>query len=65
MRGRVCTQTSEYGIKKAYVLSEANVSADQRSNGAVFYPLLYMLPFIAEEARGSQLANIKVGALSW
>lgn len=57
--------TSEYGIKKAYVLSEANVSADQRNNGTVFYLPLYMLPFIAEEARGSQLANVKVKAPSW
>ena len=44
--------SEEYGIDRAYVLSEANVREEQRVGGTVCYLPLYMLPFVAEEARG-------------
>ena len=47
--------SEEYGIDYAYVLSEANVKEERRAGGTVCYLPLYMLPFVAEEARGKRL----------
>lgn len=58
-------ETDEYGISRAYVLSEANVSAVRRGRGAVFYLPLYMLPLIAEEARGESLVGVRASAPAW
>ena len=46
--------SEEYGIDYAYVLSEANVREEQRDGGTACYLPLYMLPFVAEEARGKR-----------
>lgn len=57
--------TPEYGIEKAYVLSEATVSVERRAGGTVFYLPLYMLPFVAREAKGSDLEGVEALAPSW
>lgn len=48
--------SEEFGISRAYVLSEANVSERRRENGTVYYLPLYMPPLVAEEARGIGLS---------
>lgn len=55
----------EYGIEKAYVLSEANVSVEERDGGTAYYLPLYMLPLVAEEARGSSLRGISLPPIDW
>jgi len=58
-------KSKEYSINCAYVLSEANVSIEQREGGQVFYLPLYMLPFIANEAKGNNLEGVKASAPKW
>ncbi len=58
-------RSEEYGISRAYVLSEANVSVEQREGGEVSYVPLYMLPCIAEEAKGGDLSGVKVLPPEW
>ncbi len=55
----------EYDMRRAYVLSEANVSVDRSGPGEVCYLPLYMLPFIAEEAKGATLRGTKIPAPTW
>lgn len=57
--------TDEYGITKAYVLSEGNVSSEVRERGKVYYLPLYMLPLVAKEARGDDLRGVSLGPLDW
>ncbi len=40
--------TEEYGVERAYVLSEANISAGERAGKPVYYIPLYMTPFVVE-----------------
>lgn len=55
----------EYGIERAYVLSEANVSVERREGGTVFYLPLYMAPLVAREAHGSGLAGTFAPPPTW
>lgn len=57
--------TTEYGIDRAYVLTEAHVSTEARGSATVYYLPLYMMPFIAQEAKGSDLRGTKVLPPSW
>lgn len=57
--------SKEYGIACAYVLSEANVSTERRAGGTVHYLPLYMMPFIAQEAKGKTLAGTLVSPPTW
>lgn len=58
-------QSEEYGIDKACVLSESNVSVEARGNGVVNYLPLYMAPFVAEDAKGAGLAGVVAPAPAW
>ncbi len=58
-------RSDEYGIAEAYVLSEANVSSEQREGSVVHYLPLYMLPFVTEEVRGRGLSGTKVMPPAW
>lgn len=55
----------EYGINTAYVLSEANVSAEERTGGTVYYLPLYMLPFVAEETCDSTPRSERLEHVDW
>lgn len=59
--------SAEYGIDRAYVLSEANVPMGQRNGGTVWYLPRYMLPLVAEEAKRSNLDLLPQGDgdISW
>lgn len=57
--------SNEYNIHTAYVLSEANVSQQERAGGTVHYLPLYMLPFLAAEARGKNLRGISLPEVDW
>lgn len=57
--------SKEYGIDRAYVLSEANVSEERRAGGIVIYLPLYMIPFIAEEAKGAGLPAEADADVDW
>ena len=58
-------KNKDYGIERAFVLSEANVSTEQREGGAVHYLPLYMLPNIARELRGTQLDGVSFAPPEW
>ncbi|MBE6479079.1 MAG: ATP-binding protein [Olsenella sp.] len=58
-------RSDEYGIKKAYVLSEANVDSEQREGGTVYYLPLYMLPFVAQELAGASLGGAIAPPPAW
>lgn len=57
--------SDEYGIVRAYVLSEANVAEEQRNGGTVWYLTLYMLPLVAEEAKGKSLPTQSDADIDW
>lgn len=57
--------SEELGISRAYVLSEANVSEQRRDGGTVCYLPLYMLPLVAEEARGTSLPAQGEDDIDW
>ena len=57
--------SQEYEIERAYVLSEANLQIEQRSGGTVYYLPLYMLPFIAAEAKGNALDGVTLPEPDW
>lgn len=57
--------SKEYGIDRAYVLSEANVQVVQGEGGTVYYLPLYMLPFVAEEAHGEELSGSFMQEVDW
>ena len=57
--------SKEYGIDRAYVLSEANVKVERRAGGTVCYLPLYMLPFVAEEARGTRVSTQHEDDVDW
>ncbi len=57
--------SDEFGIRRAYVLSEANVQVEQRKAGEVTYLPLYLLPFVAAEARGSALTETGLQDVDW
>lgn len=57
--------SDEYDINRAYVLSEANLSVERRAGGKVCYLPLYMLPLVAEEARGSDLPVQEEADINW
>lgn len=57
--------TDEYGIRKAYVLSEADVSTEARGQGKVYYLPLYMLPLVAKEACGDDVRGVSLKPLDW
>ncbi|WP_165171116.1 ATP-binding protein [Adlercreutzia sp. ZJ242] len=51
--------TAEYGISEAVVLSEANLSTEQRKGKLIAYLPLYMTPFLAEEMKDT-LAGVRM-----
>ena len=57
--------SQEFGISRAYVLSEANVREEKRDGGTVCYLPLYMLPLVAEEARGTSLSAQGDDDVNW
>lgn len=57
--------SDEYRIHTAYVFSEANVSQQARAGGTVYYLPLYMLPFLATEARGKDLRGVTLPEVDW
>ena len=58
-------KSEEYGIEKAYVLSEANVSSEVREGGIVYYLPLYLLPFVVQEAKDKGLAGVAASPPVW
>ena len=58
-------KSREYGIGEAYVLSEANVRTERREGGRVHYLPLYLLPFVARQARGGSLAGYVLPEVDW
>lgn len=58
-------QSGEYGIDRAYVLSEANVSTVRREGKEVTYLPLYMLPFVARELSKGSLDGIVAAPPTW
>lgn len=44
--------TEEYGIQRAYVLSEANLSVGERQGKPVYYLPIYMAMFLGSELEG-------------
>lgn len=58
-------KSREYGIGTAYVLSEANVRTEEREGGVVHYLPLYLLPFVAAEARGGGLSGYALPEVDW
>lgn len=57
--------SEEYDIDEAYVLSEANVSTEEREGGRVQYLPLYMLPFVACELADEGLRGVRVAPPMW
>ncbi|MDO4797422.1 MAG: ATP-binding protein [Coriobacteriales bacterium] len=57
--------SDEYGIDRALVLSEANVQMEERVGGTVTYLPLYLLPFVAAEARGTALPETGLPVVDW
>lgn len=58
-------RSHEFGINGAYVLSEANVSVEEREGGIVCYLPLYMLPFVAQQLAGGSLAGVISAPPAW
>lgn len=58
-------RSDEYGIERAYVLSEANVDTQHREGGTVHYLPLYMLPFVAKELAGASLGGVIAPPPEW
>ena len=62
-RSTICSD--EYGIERAYVLSEANVSTEVRGGKSVRYLPLYMLPLVARELSKGSLDGIVAAPPVW
>lgn len=58
-------RSREYGIERAYVLSEANVSTGVREGKPVRYLPLYMLPLVARELSRGSLDGIVAAPPVW
>lgn len=58
-------KNSGYGIRVAYVLSEGNVSTEEREGGTVHYLPLYMLSFIAQSIKGKGLQGVRIAPPEW
>lgn len=58
-------RSPEFSIGEAVVLSEANVSSEQREGGKVRYLPLYMLPFMCNELADKGLENVRVAPPTW
>ena len=58
-------RSEEYGIPRAYVLCEGNVSDEVREGKLVRYLPLYMLPFVARELSKGSLDGIVASPPLW
>lgn len=58
-------RSEEYGIPRAYVLCEGNVSEENREGKPVRYLPLYMLPLVAKELSKGSLDGVVAQPPTW
>ena len=58
-------RSEEYGIPRAYVLCEGNVSEEDREGKPVRYLPLYMLPLMAKELSKGSLDGVVAQPPTW
>ena len=58
-------RSEEYGIPRAYVLCEGNVSEENREGKPVRYLPLYMLPLVAKELSKGSLDGVVARPPTW